>query len=1208
MQISTVGEFAGTSRFELRSRLGHGAVGVVYEALDRERNASVALKTLRRPTAESLLLLKNEFRTVQDLRHPNLVHLGELFEENGQWFFTMEFVNGVSFIRHVRPDGERAVAWDEARLRGALEQLARGLHALHRAEKVHRDVKPSNILVTREGRVVVLDFGVVSDVRGKQSDDGLIGTAAYMAPEQVVGDEVGPAADWYAVGTMIYEALTGALPFEGSSHEILERKLVAEAPLPSARVPGVPRDLDELCGALLRMDPATRPAGAEVVRRLGVVPTAEEDRASYGQIFVGRTRELDALRQAFADAHEHSVSVVVDGESGVGKSCLVKTFSEWMQREDPGAVVFTGRCYERESVPYKAVDHVVDDLTRYLGELAPADLSDVLPPYRALLPRVFPVLRGVPGIAGSQAPELDTMVPKELRARVFDALRVLFARVARRQRVVIAIDDLQWADADSLALLTELLRAPESPPVLLVVTRRTGDNARPLTRDLTLPGDVRSLVLGKLAPAEARELVMRMVPTESESDVAAIAAEAMGHPLFIDELVRQRSIGGHVHEVGRLDDALWARVERLAPGARSLVEGLAVAGLPVTQEVAAEVAGLSLGELFDAVSELRAAHLVRTDGAGRSDAIDTYHDRIRESVLAHLTAEVRKAWHVRLAQALEPRQGVDPERLAVHWQSAGRLDRAAEYAAAAADAAGRALAFDRAVRLYRLALSLDDASPSRGERMRLLAEALTNAGRLAEAAETRLALAATCDAREALVQRRIAAEQLLCSGHFDEGVSTIRVALAQAGLRFPETPLAALLRIIACRIAIAVRGTKLRERDVEQLSAAEALRVDCSWSAGRGLLMTDTIRGVYFQTLNFLAALKLGDPMRLVRALVMNGLAGGSPSRARTRALNAQAGTLAARLGTPEAEALVAAGDGGSAYFWGEWQRAVAPLARAEELFRDRCPGSAFELNSVRLMLYRVLSYRGAGRELAARVPPVLREAEQHNDLYAQINVRSVALLFLGLAADDPARVRADIERATDELSGRGYHVQHYLCLFALGQVDLYDGRAREADARYRAQAAALKKSMLMRVQIVRIQTLDLRARTAIEIARERKDGAEVTARLAEAEKLVRAVSKEEAPWAAALAAAGTAGIAAARSDGVAATEALRQAIRLFDDADMALHAAAARRALGEWVGGDDGARLVTEADAAMRAETVKDPRKLARLLVPAAPVGSSPT
>src|SRR4051812_42940390 len=144
--------FGGTERFEIRSRIGEGAVGAVYEAFDRERGVAVALKALRLMSADSLLSLKTEFRSVQDLRHPNLVSLGELFEADGTWFFTMELVRGTHFTSYVRPDGDRA---DEARLRAALAQLVDGVRALHAAAKVHCDIKPSNVLVTGDGRVVV---------------------------------------------------------------------------------------------------------------------------------------------------------------------------------------------------------------------------------------------------------------------------------------------------------------------------------------------------------------------------------------------------------------------------------------------------------------------------------------------------------------------------------------------------------------------------------------------------------------------------------------------------------------------------------------------------------------------------------------------------------------------------------------------------------------------------------------------------------------------------------------------------------------------------------------------------------------------------------------------------------------------------------------------------------------------------------------------
>ena len=181
-------EFAGSSRFEVLSCLGKGGMGAVYEALDRERGIRVALKTLplAAMSAERLLLFKREFRALQDLQHPNLVQLGELFEEGGQWFFTMELVDGIDFLAYVNqaqvdadahpgeeeepatsalllperegePDSAPAAAafpaaiptatvhYDERRLRSSLIQLAQALAALHSAKKVHRDLKPSTV-------------------------------------------------------------------------------------------------------------------------------------------------------------------------------------------------------------------------------------------------------------------------------------------------------------------------------------------------------------------------------------------------------------------------------------------------------------------------------------------------------------------------------------------------------------------------------------------------------------------------------------------------------------------------------------------------------------------------------------------------------------------------------------------------------------------------------------------------------------------------------------------------------------------------------------------------------------------------------------------------------------------------------------------------------------------------------------------------------
>ncbi len=174
-------QFVGTTRFEVIKRLGEGGMGRVFEVFDREWKTRVALKLLTHLSAERLLLFKNEFRALQDIRHQNLVRLGELFEQQGQWFFTMELIEGCDLLRYIRrqEDAPRraepaelaeddttdlsnlaagaagsapepiapstGAPFDEDRLRAALTQLAEGLSVLHRAEKVHRDVKPSRV-------------------------------------------------------------------------------------------------------------------------------------------------------------------------------------------------------------------------------------------------------------------------------------------------------------------------------------------------------------------------------------------------------------------------------------------------------------------------------------------------------------------------------------------------------------------------------------------------------------------------------------------------------------------------------------------------------------------------------------------------------------------------------------------------------------------------------------------------------------------------------------------------------------------------------------------------------------------------------------------------------------------------------------------------------------------------------------------------------
>ncbi len=376
-----------SQRFQILRKLGQGGMGVVYEALDRHHNSRVALKTLRSLNPDALLRFKNEFRALQDLQHTNLVRLGELLEENGQWWFTMELLQGVDFLTYVReapqqglaeearirsmgqaetlpPPAERtglpanspvvaaspalpSAAAPESRLRDALLQLAEGLHALHRANKVHRDIKPQNVLVTASGRVVILDFGLITD--RAQVDSAVVGTFAYMAPEQAAAEPAGPAADWYCVGVMLFEALTGRLPNQES---LLELR-TSQSPPPSALIPSVPPDLDALCSEMLNPDASQRPQGDAILARLRKATTLGGEKpqpalalSAAPHPFVGRQAELLSLHEAFAQSRAgHAALLLIEGESGVGKSALVHHFTKRLQTETSDAVVLGGRCY-----------------------------------------------------------------------------------------------------------------------------------------------------------------------------------------------------------------------------------------------------------------------------------------------------------------------------------------------------------------------------------------------------------------------------------------------------------------------------------------------------------------------------------------------------------------------------------------------------------------------------------------------------------------------------------------------------------------------------------------------------------------------------------------------------------------------------------------------------------------------------------------------
>jgi hypothetical protein len=1214
-------------------------MGVVYEALDRERGTRVALKTLKHLTADSLARLKREFRAMQDLHHPNLVSLGELVSEGSQWFFTMELVDGGDLIDYVRPapkpsdlssatePSERSIpaietasspsaparSFDESRLRNAFRQLAEALIVLHAAGLVHRDIKSSNVRVARDGRLVLLDFGLVVDTRADAVwTQHAAGTPAYMAPEQVASAQVGPEADWYALGILLFEALTGRFPFDGTSLEIAMRKQKEQPHAPSTLAPGVPRDLDELCVALLRFEPGARPRGAEVLRVLGGASTASiSGSPTQTAPFVGRAAELDALTAAFDDSRRgNPVTVVVEGESGVGKSALVRRFAQRLSLDLPEAVVLAGRCYERESVPYKAFDGVVDELARILVRMG-EEGAVMVPTKPAALVRVFPVLRRVEAVAQRTRGVQPDVPGFDLRTRALESLRELFTRLADRRPLVVVIDDAQWSDVDSLALLADLLRPPEAPQLMLVLTVRgavatqrsnNAERARPLAE--TLQGDVRRIELGPLPAQDASALATQLLERAGvvNAHLAGWTAhQAGGHPLFIDMIMRRadRWSGRPPIEL-RLEDVLWGVIEELEAAPRTLLEMVAVAAGPLAQETLRRAASIG-GDMFPkALSLLRVAHLVQTSGARGTDGVEPYHDRVRAAVLAHIDDARRAECHRRIAIALETSGQPDAEALVLHWRGAGGDAQTAHYAALAGDRAAEALAFDRAAGFFELALAKGDhAAEGRRALLIKLANMLESAGRGEDAARAYLQAAEGSSPLQRVELERAASVELMASGRFDDGTAVLRRVLAEVGVRAPRSSLGALVWVVLYRLWLRVAGLRFKERESEDVRREDRARIDALFGAAMGFRMVDVILGMCLCERHLIAALRSGDRFQQLRATALKmsqiAAAGGQAGRFE-RELFDVATRLAEQEANVEGKAFYEGCRGAALHLRGEWKDALAMLDAGLSRTQSHSHAAGWQ-GILRAYICVTLMFMGQYAELERRHARYLADAERRGDRYTSVQLRDGCLSTLWLAADRPEDARRQAREAIALWPHARYLLQHWQLMIGETEVELYLGDGASAYARLERDAVALRRSLLQRVQLLRAATAFARGRAAIASAAAQP--AVRAARLSEARRLARQLERERMAWTAAYAAIVYAGAASVEGEREGAATFLRAAIERADAADMSGCAAAARHQLGLLLGGAGGREQVRQAEEAMKAQGIRVPARFAALWVP---------
>lgn len=1108
-------------RYVVGDVLGEGSFGVVYEAFDRERRENVALKVLKAPTSEGLLRFKREFRELSRLSDPSFVRLYDL-HGGASWYYTMERVSGVPFDAWAR---------DPSRLGSALDMLVQALERLHEEGFVHRDVKPTNVLVDAEGRLKLLDFGLVY-VPNDAGGTNVAGTPVFVAPEVAAGDAPTSASDWYAVGVILYELLTGELPFTGNASEILRAKQDAE-PLPvRTRAPHAREDLAALTDALLRRDPGARTMAIDAWKGAG------RRRPSSSRL-VGRRAELASLERLLDPARV----IRVTGASGVGKSALVDHVA-WAARQR-GMRVLRSRCHPSAHVPFVALDGVVDDLARLLRQVPPSVARALAPKDAGALAETFPVLRAIAGF--DERTERDGA-----RSRVADGLGDLLARWDDRGPWLLLIDDAQWGDADSAAVLAQIFRA-RALPASLVLAHRT-DGAGPLVE--AFAGSSRELRLGPLDDEEARELARHAGATE---DVDVVVRESAGHPLFLLELVREREGGG---EHRSLQDIVAARFARLSPAAKRGAQILAIAERPIALRVlhALDVQMAAFDELRDA--GIARLYDVRTAGM--------HHDRIREILVATsldaLAPEAHRALHRALAEALLVANPDDAEAAGVHFERAGDLDAAARELLRAARAATSSRAFAQARALYAQVLSVRDR-PDVELRVEA-AEASARAGMSVEAADGFLAAASHAPPASALSLRLRAAEQLLTAGHVERGQRVLDAQLRELGLSVASTAPGQVLEMLRARVG----------RQVDRLSAraADEPRFFALWSAYRGVLLAKPMRAAALGATLVREAARPGANAyaRGVATFIdaFPSVASRGPDalpRARFRLTRA-----CEDMSDPRLVQLASWAEGMLLYFGLEIRRSAAAFDRARAVGEEHALGRTFEETLSRGLRSASAWVLGDVDYLRTHARPTRAELDERDHLFAWLLLAGHCawLMLMERGVGEATKELGEIRRRT---SSRELELQAWW--FDIGRIHiaLAQGDGAVAWRLSRPQARPLGERVMMPL-MHRLEAQTFLVRGAIHMAMRGRAREE----LAIAAKLVDVMADVPSSWTRAHALCLRAGLTSVAGDRDATLRALRAALSALDDAGMPLLRTLAELALGRATGGDEGALLVRAAES----------------------------
>lgn len=729
-------------RYKVVRQLGEGGMGavVLVEDLLRER-ALLALKTVRSGQAGeySLAQFKYEFAVMTQLHHPNLVKVYDFgyVEDTQEYFFTMEYVPGEDWsaaTRHRVLSGTFTADW----FCGIVVQICRALQYIHARGFIHYDVKPFNVRIAPEGQVKLMDLGLIGQ---PQATGGRLarGTPEYIAPEVAQGAPVDHRADLYSLGVSLYEIVTGRLP-PTRTDDWLEHDPFLSGGEWTHTAFQAPPGLRFIIRTLLAPTPEDRYGSADaVIRAINALGGAEyplETEAAHGamqsSLLVGRGFEMAYLQKTLLRMMQgHGRLVLLTGAAGVGKSRLARELSVYAQMQR--VLVCEGICEEHALTPYRPWVTIFKQLIMQSPPACLEKLQHHTPALMGLMPELAAVLEVE---AGSPPPPEEK---NHLLLMVMDGL------LSFEQPLLLILEDLQYADAETLELLDRLGQRAHLGRVLLLGLYRDAevDPANPLD---TLARRARAATYQEPPPSDheayPHELLrVELLDEEATANLTCallgagaggaarlpeaflpwLMQETGGNPLLIESLVRaliEDDLLRYDGEAWHMDiehiswtpdhiqDMARRRVARLDTAALHVLQWAAVLGQWLEPAVLSAVSGASADEVFRVMTHaIRHYVLTLSERAGLS-AYRFTNDQVRSIIYQTLAPPERARRHALCADALRQRYaaGDIPEVLSWHYEEAGQLESALQYAQIAGDKAARVYAHRSAVRYYSQAL------------------------------------------------------------------------------------------------------------------------------------------------------------------------------------------------------------------------------------------------------------------------------------------------------------------------------------------------------------------------------------------------------------------------------------------------------------------------------------------------------------------------